>query len=563
MGQAMDFAQRARHAAIRRLRPLIVPHRTTPWEDECPPQLRGGTIDFGPARVLSADPPVFLSGIPFHLCLGLAPSFARRYGNIKAGFIIFPTWTIEAPHKAKAIAAAVRRHRRRYRQHRLHYICNTPAEAELLNGFGLPALFLNHKFTVSERIFHPIAQVPVAFDAIYNARFVPEKRHELAAGIGRAAYVTYVEPYRRAEFPTLLAETLRRSPGHVLLNPIRDDLPAPFSHQEVNQALSRAATGLVLSAAEGASYAAMEYMLAGLPVVSTPSQGGRDIYFDPDYCAVVAADPRSVREAVIALRDRNIPRAYIRERTLQRIEPGRRRFLALVEEVIEALGAARRIAPAAWPFGAISGVPWDGFDTHLATFEQERAAALEREAGLAPGALDGVQLRVDELRPVVQAIRAKPGGGLLVFGCGNDSPFWESLNAGGVTAFVEDDAEWAAVARARLRSATVFVTKYGTTRRQWRTMLARPATLVMTLPDEIRSRRWDVILVDGPAGYDDDRPGRMKSIYEASRLVARGGKVFVHDSERPVEAAYAARYLRGGRLFLEAKGRAVLRGYEF
>jgi SAM-dependent methyltransferase len=349
----------------------------------------------------------------------------------------------------------------------------------------------------------------------------------------------------------------------VLLNRLQDDLPVRFSHQEVNQALSRAATGLVLSEVEGASYAAMEYMLAGLPVVSTPSQGGRDIYFDPDYCAVVAPDPRSIRDAVTALRQRNIPRAYVRERTLQRIEPGRRRFVALVEEIIADLGAPKRFAPSAWPFGEISGVPWDSFAAQVAAFEVERTAELAREVGLEPGGLDGVQLEVAELRPIIQAIRAKPGGGVLVFGCGNDSPVWESLNAGGVTAFVEDDAEWAAVARARLRSAAVFVTRYGTTRRQWRTMLTQPSVLAMTLPDEIRSRQWDVILVDGPAGYDDDRPGRMKSIYEASRLVAPGGKVFLHDSERPVESAYAARYLRGGRLFLEAKGRAVLRGYEF
>jgi hypothetical protein len=375
--------------------------------------------------------------------------------------------------------------------------------------------------------------------------------------------VTYVVPYRRAEIRSIMEETLSRNPGHVLLNPIRDDLPASLTHQEVNQALNRAATGLVLSAEEGASYAAMEYMLAGLPVVSTPSLGGRDIYFDPDYCAVVDPDPRSVRDAVTALRDRNIPRTHIRDRTLRRIEPSRRRFLALVDDIIEELGATRRFTPSAWPFGEISGVPWNSFDNHIAAFERERAAAFERDAGLAPGALDGVQLKDAELRPIVQAIQAKPGGGMLVFGCGNDSPVWESLNAGGMTAFVEDDAVWAAHVRGRLRSAKVFLTKYGTTRRQWRTMLAQPSALAMTLPDEIRSRQWDVILVDGPAGYDDDRPGRMKSIYEASRLVAPGGKVFVHDSDRPVEAAYAARYLCGGRLFVEAKGHTLLRGYEF
>ena len=126
-----------------------------------------------------------------------------------------------------------------------------------------------------------------------------------------------------------------------------------------------------------------------------------------------------------------------------------------------------------------------------------------------------------------------------------------------------DDAEWAAATRARLRTATVHPVRYGTRQSAWRALLRQSAALSMTLPDEIRSRRWDVILVDGPAGYNDDMPGRMKSIYEASRLIAPGGTVFVHDCERPVEAAYCARYLRKGRLRVEVKGRALLRGYGF
>ena len=63
---------------------------------------------------------------------------------------------------------------------------------------GLPAEFLNKNFTVSEQIFRPLDGVEVEFDAIYNARFVPEKRHELAALVPRVAYVTYVDGVRRS-----------------------------------------------------------------------------------------------------------------------------------------------------------------------------------------------------------------------------------------------------------------------------------------------------------------------------------------------------------------------------
>ena len=53
----------------------------------------------------------------------------------------------------------------------------------------------------------------------------------------------------------------------------------------------------------------------------------------------------------------------------------------------------------------------------------------------------------------------------------------------------------------------------------------------------------------------------MKSIHAASRLVSPGGRVFVHDCQRPVEQAFVSRYLGDDRVFIEVKGRAVLRGY--
>jgi 23S rRNA G2069 N7-methylase RlmK/C1962 C5-methylase RlmI len=86
----------------------------------------------------------------------------------------------------------------------------------------------------------------------------------------------------------------------------------------------------------------------------------------------------------------------------------------------------------------------------------------------------------------------------------------------------------------------------------------------------VSSRRWDVIVIDGPAGHDNhekytgrEAPGRMKSIYMASKLVAPGGFVFVHDCDRLVEQQYAARYLGNERAFVSVKGHAILHGYAF
>ena len=332
-------------------------------------------IQFGPVRVLSVEPPVFLSGIPYNEYLGIARAFGQRYGNRECGFIIFPTWSIEdQPRTPQAIRRTLADHSARYPNHRFLFMCNTPRETELLAELGLPALFLNKNIMVSERIFRPLPEIPVKFDAVYNARFVRLKRHELAAAIPRVGYVSYVdEDARNQEFKELYAATLRRNPDHALLNQLVDGLPIEMSQQEVNAAIGRAAVGLVLSSVEGSNYASMEYLLAGLPVVSTPSKGGRDVFFDPEYCIICPPDPAAIRDAVAALLARNIPRTIIRARTLARIEPERQRFLSVVDDLIEQLGAERRRTSGAWPFGDVSGVRWRPFAQHLDEFAARRA----------------------------------------------------------------------------------------------------------------------------------------------------------------------------------------------
>ncbi len=433
----------------------------------------------GPVAVLSCDPPVFNTGIAYDEFLGIAPSFGERYGDVAAGFLIYPTWTIEDRDTAVRVAEAAGEHLDRYPNHRVEFLTNTQREADLLSEFGQPAICLNKNFTVSDAIFRPLPEATIEFDAIYNARFVPEKRHELAARIGSVAYLAYIEA--TALDPeaqkALLAATLAQNPRHALINPVVDGVPVRLSPRETNAALNRAAVGLCLSATEGSNYASMEYMLAGLPVVSTPSIGGRDVFFDPEYCAVCEPDPGAARDAVEAMKARKLPRDYIRARTLAKIEPERRRFLSIADDLIASLGGRRRFE-GPWPFGETTGLTkWDTFQNHLLDFDRATfiaRMAAEKGLELAKADLDEVQLHPTELRPIVTAIGERPGCSLLVFGCGRDSVFWEQINRGGTTAFLEDNREWLELARSRLTTAETHLIQYGTRRSDWADLINAP-----------------------------------------------------------------------------------------
>jgi len=182
------------------------------------------------------------------------------------------------------------------------------------------------------------------------------------------------------------------------------------------------------------------------------------------------------------------------------------------------------------------------------------AGEIEKERGRL-----GIQLHADEISEILKAI--KPPANFLVFGLGNDSVFWAEANKGGRTVFLEDGKKWVDSIRIKHPFLETYLVDYGTKLTDWKYLLEHPGELNLDLPNEISGVQWDVILVDGPAGYFKKAPGRMKSICAASRLIRKGGDVFVHDTEREVENAYCNRFLLPGNLVNGVEGRAHLRHY--
>ena len=180
-----------------------------------------------------------------------------------------------------------------------------------------------------------------------------------------------------------------------------------------------------------------------------------------------------------------------------------------------------------------------------------------------------IQLTIDEIDAIVEAIACRPECRLLVFGTGYDTPLWLVLNRHGRTAFVEDDPRWIETATRRCPDAEIHRVTYPTVLSQWPILLRDPERTFIELPAAVTTEPWDVILVDAPSGALDsfwkahgrEPPGRGCSIAAARRLIRPGGDVFVHDCERPLEAAFTRQYFGPGTLVQEVRGRALLRHY--
>lgn len=172
--------------------------------------------------------------------------------------------------------------------------------------------------------------------------------------------------------------------------------------------------------------------------------------------------------------------------------------------------------------------------------------------------LNDIQLTTEELRAIIAAVKHRAPCEFLVFGLGYDSILWSKVNHGGTTVFLEDIQDWLREITQRHPRITAYRVEYGTQRAQWRELLQSPSVFEVDLPQEVMQTQFDVVLVDGPAGFGDSTPGRMKSIAVASRLARLGGDVFVHDCDREVEQVCCDRFLGNENLSVEV---GVLRHY--
>ena len=167
--------------------------------------------------------------------------------------------------------------------------------------------------------------------------------------------------------------------------------------------------------------------------------------------------------------------------------------------------------------------------------------------------LNGIQMTARQLQLIMKTIQKKAPCKFLVFGVGNDSVFWALLNQDGDTIFLEDNPVWFHKITKRIPHITVYLIAYETLRKEWKKLLESPSLLEVSLPESVKEQDWDIVLVDAPAGYDDNTPGRMKSIYTASKLVKNSGDVFVHDCNREVEDTFCDNFLKKENLSFEIK----------
>jgi hypothetical protein len=215
------------------------------------PYMRGGDC-----TVFSSDPLIIY--VPDWVIRSRAAallSALRPFKNKSAYLLILLSWRHDKPWRIKKLKRLRSTHLRRFPRHRVIFMANSESEYRILLDAALETVFVSHNAFVSPELFKILPEAKKRFDAVYDARISPFKRHHLAVKIQSLALITahskgyYDESYTRS-IRSILSQAFwfndPLSPGYQWMN-----------FTDINSAINQCRVGLCLSAEEGGMLASI------------------------------------------------------------------------------------------------------------------------------------------------------------------------------------------------------------------------------------------------------------------------------------------------------------------
>jgi hypothetical protein len=192
-------------------------------------------------------------------------------------------------------------------------------------------------------------------------------------------------------------------------------------------------------------------------------------------------------------------------------------------------------------------------------------------------ALSGkAQIGWNQVEKILEAL--PENGNLLVWGLGNDSPFWDGVTTGRVV-FLEDGdmstnliqgKRWFDLMIEKYPHLEAYAVHYATKNNDatYNRFYSHPENWkhleMQSLPKDVLETCWDVILVDAPLGCCGLGPARFQSIYMTKVLVNRSMSmcgilihVFVDDYERKVEHTFSVQVFQASPIEILSRPNGV------
>ncbi len=205
------------------------------------------------------------------------------------------------------------------------FFCSTQIEQKNFKSIGQQSLLCNHNVFLRENRYTVTNQKRI-YDAIYVARITPFKRHSLAFNIPKLLLIGDYYEKEKIYADDILKQI--RQNNTVWIRKVY----GIFMYRYMN----RAQVGLCLSEQEGAMYTSAEYVLCGLPVLTTPNKGGRITTLPMDYCCLLPEDkvnPQGVYEGVKYLIAKQYSHREIRQAAIKLLNYYRESYYDLIRKI--------------------------------------------------------------------------------------------------------------------------------------------------------------------------------------------------------------------------------------
>lgn len=204
------------------------------------------------------------------------------------------------------------------------FLFNSREDMDLFKPYGFNGALINQNAWLDENdTMHPLPGVEKKYDAIYVGRRSAVKRHMLAAKVRNLALVAGNNHGNNIS-------PIPENPAYM------ND--APLTPAEVCEKINQSHVGLILSEREGACFASSEYLLCGIPVVSTFSKGGRHVWYNESNSIQCDPDPDAIATAVETLKNERIDPQHIRNMHIAQAAMFRARFVQQLQRIFNRFG---------------------------------------------------------------------------------------------------------------------------------------------------------------------------------------------------------------------------------
>ena len=219
-------------------------------------------------------------------------------------------------------------------------------EAEYFkNNFDVDVLWCNHNAFLNENIYTIDNSIEKKYDMVVSSCFNHYKRLHLSKLINNTVHLGYPNGhtahlgFTNGSFEYVPDWGTR--PNFTNNSILAEDWKW-LGHLDIVKHMNSARVGGIFSAREGACFSSSEYLLCGLPVVSTKSEGGRDIWYNNTNSIICEDDPTSVKkctdDAIKLLNSHIFNPQKIREMHLKQMDEIRNKLTTYVKEKLDDYG---------------------------------------------------------------------------------------------------------------------------------------------------------------------------------------------------------------------------------